>query len=122
MSNATFTRWMPRLASLGALLLLVCLFIGGAQPVAVNLIPVPWDKLVHALAFGALTILLTVALGGRVRWAMVLAVLLGALDEWHQGTLPGRVMGLDDWAADISGVLLAGWSVSVVIKQRENVR
>lgn len=58
LSNATFVRWLPLLESLGALAIIAGLFVGGAQPVAVGLIPVPWDKVVHASAFFVLTLFL----------------------------------------------------------------
>jgi len=50
-----------RLASaVAALLLVVGLFVGGAQPVAVGLFAPPWDKLAHAGVFGVLAVLLGV--------------------------------------------------------------
>ena len=109
----------------GAVLLMVVgLFVGGAQPVAVGLFTEPWDKLAHATVFAVLTALLAVALQGRppqpgARWALrpgaalaVAALLAGAVgvaDELHQATLPGRVAGLDDLLADAVGIGLGLW-------------
>lgn len=86
------------------------LFALGAQPLAVGLVPTPWDKLAH----GGLYALLAVALGlssGLGGWRVALlavagALLVGALDEWHQIFLPGRQAGWDDLAADGVGGLI----------------
>jgi VanZ family protein len=106
------------------LLMVVGLFVGGAQPVAVGLFTEPWDKLAHATVFAVLTALLALALQGSApqpgaRWALppgaalaVAAVLAGAVgvaDELHQATLPGRVAGLDDLLADAVGVGVGLW-------------
>lgn len=105
--NATLRKFQSWIAASCAVLLVAGLFVGGAQPVAVNLIPAPWDKVVHAGFFLVLTLLLWQALGGRLGLAVVLAILLGGLDEFQQAFLPGRYMGLDDWLADAAGVGLA---------------
>ena len=95
-------------ASAVLLMVVVGLFVGGAQPVAVGLFTEPWDKLAHATVFAVLTALLALALQGKppqpgARWALrpaatlaVAALLAGAVgvaDELHQATLPGRVAG-----------------------------
>lgn len=46
------------------------LFIGGAQPVAVGLVPVPWDKIAHLASFGMLTFMVELALRPRP-WLLV---------------------------------------------------
>jgi VanZ family protein len=112
------------LCAAAVLLMVVGLFVGGAQPVAVGLLTDPWDKLAHATVFAMLTALLALALQGRAlqpgaRWALrpgaalaVAAVLAGAVgvaDELHQATLPGRVAGLDDLLADAVGVCVGLW-------------
>ena len=110
------------LCASAVLLMVVGLFVGGAQPVAVGLFTEPWDKLAHATVFAVLTALLALALHGRAPgacWALrpgaalaVAAVLAGAVgmaDEFHQATLPGRVAGLDDWLADAVGICLGLW-------------
>lgn len=83
------------------------LFIGGAQPVAVGLVPTPWDKLAHAFVFAVLTVSIGLASGlkgwRRLWLSFLIAVVVGALDEWHQMYLPGRSAGLDDLAADAIG-------------------
>lgn len=84
------------------------LFYLGAQPFAVNLLRVPWDKLVHFLVFGSLALLLWTGAGGRMPllvFGMVSAI--GALDEWHQAGLPGRSMDFGDWLTDMAAAALA---------------
>ena len=91
------------------------LFIGGAQPFAVNLVPSPWDKLAHCIVFATVGAAFA-TLAGAQHWAVALAaaalaIALGGLDEWRQLALPGRNGGLDDLAADaigaVAGALLA---------------
>ena len=41
-----------------------------------------------------------------LRWVIVLVLLVGAADEFHQSFLPGRVAGWDDWLADAVGTAL----------------
>lgn len=93
------------------------LWVGGAQPVAVGLVPPPWDKLVHASVFALLAACIGYASGLRgVRMLLLAvgaAVAVGALDEWHQVYLPGRGAGLDDLAADAVGAALGAWAMHV---------
>lgn len=90
--------------------IIASLFLGGAQPGAVNLIPAPWDKLVHGLVFISLAWSIGVASGlqGLPKQSIAFfgAVLVGGLDEWHQMYLPGRESGWDDFAADVAGSLI----------------
>ena len=86
------------------------LYIGGAQPVAVNLFPWPWGKLVHALVFGILALAMGYASGLR-GWRMVVvgfvaSVAVGVLDEWHQTSLPGRHGKTSDIGFDAIGAAL----------------
>lgn len=88
----------------------VGLFIGGAQPMAVGLVPAPWDKLAHAAVFAVLAGAIGFA-SGLDGWRMLVlsflgALVVGGLDEWHQMYLPGRSAGLDDLAADAVGAAL----------------
>lgn len=100
-------------AALLAVALPVGLWVGGAQPVAVGLIPAPWDKLVHAAVFAVLAAAIGYASGMRGWRAMVLgfgaALLVGGIDEWHQLSLPGRSAGWDDLAADALGAAVGAW-------------
>ena len=91
------------------------LYIGGAQPVAVGLIPPPWDKLAHASVFALLAACIGYASGLRGRTMLLLAfggaLAVGVADEWHQVFLPGRSAGLDDLAANAVGAALGAWAV-----------
>lgn len=109
------------ICAVAAVLLVVGLFMGGAQPVAVGLFAEPWDKVAHATVFGALAVLLAVALRGAHGWhgraalgqgtslalAATLAAMVAGVDELHQMGLPGRVAAWDDLFADAAGIVLA---------------
>jgi VanZ family protein len=103
---------LQRLALLAALCLVAGLFIGGAQPAAVGLVPVPWDKVAHATVFSAIAFLLAFS---RVRkhgsWLVIsvlLATAVGGADEIHQHFLPGRGADMADFAADALGASFGG--------------
>ena len=68
------------------------------------------DKVFHFLAYFLLTSLLFLACKINqytLFWAVVVAVLYGMTDEFHQGFVPGRDVSLLDWLADIFGSLAA---------------
>jgi VanZ family protein len=93
-----------------AVVLCLSLWLGGAQPFAVGLVPSPWDKVVHAAVFALLAAAMGVA-SGLQGWSMLAtgffgAVLAGAIDEGHQMFLPGREAGVKDFAADVIGAAL----------------
>ncbi len=94
------------MALLVVLLMLVALFVGGAQPIAVGLFSAPWDKVAHATFFFVFSLLLTRLVGLPMALVVTLALIVGALDEMHQYFLPGRDPGLDDWVADAIGTCL----------------
>jgi VanZ family protein len=68
----------------------------------------PYDKLVHASVYG-----LALAVAGwasrptfwRCLALAVLGMAVGAGQEWHQSLLPGRVASVEDWLADLAGLL-----------------
>jgi VanZ family protein len=76
----------------------------------VDLILQPCDKFAHAVVFGLLAGAVGYASGwrgARMWWLeVVVSVLAGAADEWHQATFPGRAAGWDDLAADAVGAAL----------------
>lgn len=99
---------------LSAVLIIGLLFYLGSKPVAVGLFPEPWDKLAHFAVFGAVSGLLWIGLGGRLPLAIIgLMAGIGALDEWHQASLPGRSADLGDWLVDIGAA-----GVAVLVLQR----
>jgi len=122
--RGALARWRRPLrlaAALLAVALPLGLFVGGAQPVAVGLVPAPWDKLLHALVFAVLAAAMGYASGMRGARVLLLAfcgaVLVGMLDEWHQMYLPGRSAGWDDLAADAVGAGLGAGLARLVAPQ-----
>ena len=71
----------------------------------------PYDKVVHFVIYGLFAVLLSrdlaqVTGGGRWRTAFLafaIAGAFGAVDEWHQGFVPGRSTDPADWRADSIG-------------------
>lgn len=119
--------WVQHALQLAAVLMAIGLplglFIGGAQPVAVELFPAPYDKLAHATVFALLASAMGYASGLRgkamVMVAMGGAAAVGGLDEWHQMYLPGRSAGWDDLVADAAGATLG--AVALVLRERFKV-
>lgn len=77
----------------------------------------PLDKVAHFLLFGVLGVLTGFGwrrVGGRppIPVAIVLMLLVGAADEWHQGSVPGRSRELADWVMDAAGAA-AGFGLVV---------
>lgn len=80
------------------------------------------DWLLHGIEYGALGLFLSRALAGGWRGrlsgrgavlTLLLGVLYGASDEWHQSFVPGRDSSARDVLADGAGTLL-GIGVTVV--------
>ena len=92
---------------LAALCCIVGLFILGAQSFAVGVAPPPYDKLLHAMVFGALFVAIDRALFVPLWFALSVPLMVSAFDEIHQFWLPGRMPGLGDWFAGVCGVALA---------------
>ena len=77
-------------------------------------IPAGSDKVVHALAYTVLGLLAARACHGGLFapravpafFGVLLTVGYAALDELHQGFVPGRHMSLGDWVADAVGAVL----------------
>lgn len=69
------------------------------------------DKLYHCAAYAWLGGLAVLAVPGRRRGrlAALAMILLGALLEWGQSFVPGRMASLGDAAANTVGVLLGMW-------------
>jgi VanZ family protein len=72
------------------------------------------DKIAHLVEYSLLGALLYRAFGGRLghsRWLELLFIVVigasvGALDEVYQSFVPGRVMSVYDWSADVIGTTL----------------
>jgi len=73
----------------------------------------------HALLFGLLAFWILLALPRREGWPVLsrssvalllgLALSLGALDELHQGSVPGRAMSAADVLTDLTGAACVLW-------------
>ncbi len=85
------------------------------QPLVAGVLHGFQHRVAHAFAFGLLGLLARWAFDGLPMasvWAVVLASVFGATDEWHQSFTPGRHAGADDWAMDTLFAVLAllAWS------------
>ena len=109
-----------RLLVLGSWMALITYWSGQAslpidQPAVANVLHGFQHRFAHAVSFGLLALLARWAfdgLPGANLWAVVLASIFGATDEWHQSFTPGRHAGADDWATDtaFAAAALYGWS------------
>lgn len=100
---------------------IVQLFYLGAQPMAVGLIPPPWDKLAHFGVYSAITALLWIGTAGRMPLAVIAAVVaVGALDELHQASLPGRSADAWDFVTDVCAS--AGTALALLLHDASGLR
>lgn len=82
------------------------------------------DKVAHFVLFAVLGAALAVGRrwsGSSVSHFMVLVVgmLYGATDEWHQALVPNRTPALDDWIADVAGVVVGYAVVTYLLRSVE---
>jgi VanZ family protein len=86
------------------------LFYTGSDPAAAALIPTPpWDKLAHFVVYSAISLLLWLGTAGRMPLAVIAAIVaLGALDELHQGSIPGRVADAADFVVNACAAIVTG--------------
>jgi VanZ family protein len=100
--NAYSSPLVRCLCLVAALIMVFQLFYVGSKPEAAGLIPEPWDKLAHFATYSAITALLWIGTAGRMSIAIiVIVVAVGALDELHQASLPGRVADVWDFFTDV---------------------
>jgi hypothetical protein len=108
-SRDSLSRFLRTAAAMLVLVMISNLFFWGAQPVAVNLVPAPWDKFLHGTTFAILACGIGLASGLQGSRGLVIsisgALMIGVLDEWHQIYLPGRHPSWDDLLADAVGSL-----------------
>jgi len=116
-------RWLRLVAMLVFVVVAANLFWHGAQPYSVGLVPPPWDKLAHVIAFGGFGGTAWVILGGTRPAADVLAplaaVAVGIADEFAQQFNPGRGVSGADIAADAIGAILVVLALALL---RERLR
>ncbi len=98
-------------------------------------LPVPefeWvtiDKLYHFVEYAILGGLLAMAfvnasprrLPKQWRWgaAVVISILYGASDEWHQTFVPGRLATVADWVADALGAIVGVLGMYLYYRKRD---
>lgn len=103
--EARSRRWLGTfgLVTVGAVLFL--LFGFGSTPASGNLVPSPWDKLIHCGVFATLAVGLR-ALLPTLPWPVIflLAGGVAVADELHQFLVPNRRPGWDDGLADLVGI------------------
>jgi len=86
------------------------------------------DKLLHAVAYGILAVLICRAANTTDRWrrrwgallmvAVVASTLYGISDEWHQSFVPGRDADAFDALADFAGSLICGGIYVALLRRR----
>jgi VanZ family protein len=101
------------------------LFLGGRSDVPTVDTGLPLDKAAHFLFYGFLGALATIGWKKSNRWpalpiAIVLAMSVGAIDEVHQASVPGRSSDIFDWFADSAGIITACWVVLRMSKDTVN--
>jgi VanZ family protein len=90
----------------------ILLSIGGRSTVPRVESPLPLDKAAHFVMYGVLGALAVTGwqrAGAKPRLllVLVLASMVGASDEIHQATVPGRSPEVADWIADTLGIAAA---------------
>jgi VanZ family protein len=89
-----------------AISMAVTIFTGAEQAGQAHFFPPPWDKAVHFLYYGTMAFLMAHGVGRRWLWVpLILVPTIGALDEWHQQSVPGRDASFFDWLADEAGTV-----------------
>jgi VanZ family protein len=110
-------RWLPAVATYAAI------YWFSDQPTWPRVVVGYPDWLLHGAAYAALAVAIWFGCGGErhrpltttgVLTAIVIAILAGALDEYHQGFVQGRDASLGDVGADAVGaaigVVAAQWA------------
>lgn len=99
----------------------------GSLPSLTPPVDLPLDKVGHFGMFAVLGVLLAYGLHrARIRaslaWPLVAGLSLGAIDELHQRTVPGRSAEWADLAADVAGCASALWLTHRLLERRESRR
>ena len=122
-SRNSLSSYLRIAAAMLVLAIILNLFFWGAQPVAVNLLPTPWDKFLHGTTFATISCGIGFASGLQGSRGLIIAIsgalLIGVLDEWRQVYLPGRHPSWDDLLADAVGSL-AGAALLMLRRKSQN--
>lgn len=117
--------WLPPVLLVAAM----GLYSANALPHGPPLWMIRRDKLVHAIFFGSVALLVMRALRGGHRWtawwaalgAFLLTVVYGGWDEYQQGGNPARNQDIRDWYADVIGssvVFMIACATSIATRLR----
>lgn len=113
-------RWAPVVAW-AAVILLATSIPGPALPPA----PQGGDKLGHFAVYAILGLLaIRAAMAHGESWGRTMLLTLAgiaafaALDEWHQGFIPGRFPDLADFVADVAGATVGAGSALLFTLRR----
>jgi VanZ family protein len=103
-------RWFRSGCLAAAFFMAAMLFVGAETAAEIPLFPPPFDKAAHFGYFLAMGLLAFAGLGARFWWtAIPVLIAIGAADELHQLTVPGRHGSVWDFVADAVGVAVAVW-------------
>ena len=111
-------RWLPPLLWAGVILFGTSL-PAEAVPVQTSKI----DKVLHFSIYTVFSYLLTrqfsysMTRSKAAAFAVLFAVVFGALDEWHQSFIPGRSTELADWGADSLGALVGAIACAALARR-----
>jgi VanZ family protein len=108
MTGASLPERLTRAAALAvAAVMAAALFVGAEEAGRQSPFPGPFlDKVAHAGYFGIFATAVDRGLALRkVAPAVAIALAVGAADELHQRSVPGREADLLDWCADALGAL-----------------
>jgi VanZ family protein len=100
---------LVRAVSLSLAIGMAAFVLVGARKVGeVGSVPGPYfDKLVHAVYYGIMAVLVDRGFGGRLPVvAMAIAIAVGGADELHQMSIPTREASMLDWLADVTGAVV----------------
>lgn len=104
-----------------AAVLVLQLFLPGAQSHTAALISPSWDKFAHLAFYSLITVLLWQGTAGRMPYAVTGAVIaIGALDELHQASLPARHADALDFLVDVCAAV--GTVAAIVLRSRWQLR
>ncbi len=86
------------------------------------------DKIVHMGVFGLLTFLCYISLihiekpnmfsASPLMWSLIICIVYGASDEFHQYFVPNRSSEVQDWLADILGTIIAVLIIKYYLKNK----
>lgn len=105
--KAEVLRLLKRSSLIAAILMIVMIFLLGDSSLATSTFSLahPFDKGLHAFVYGTIAALMRFSGAfGKVLTLWLLLVCVGAADELHQLSIPGREGSFLDLIADVVGI------------------